>query len=78
MAPLGTPNAIVTKVSEDLHQVTREPELQPKLAALGSYTRPSNCKCSQRRPDQREAGSFFVDGLDVFDRRKTIRLPFKS
>jgi tripartite-type tricarboxylate transporter receptor subunit TctC len=40
VAPLGTPNAIVAKVSEDLHQVTREPELQAKLAALGSYTRP--------------------------------------
>lgn len=40
VAPLGTPQAIISKVSADLHKVTSEPELQQKLAKLGSYTRP--------------------------------------
>ena len=38
VAPVGTPEAIISKVSTDLSKVTAEPELQKKLAALGSYT----------------------------------------
>jgi tripartite-type tricarboxylate transporter receptor subunit TctC len=40
VAPRGTPQAIVDKVSADLHKVTSQPELSEKLAALGSYTNP--------------------------------------
>ena len=40
VAPLGTPEAIIGKVSEDLRKVSGEPELQKKLASLGSYTNP--------------------------------------
>ena len=40
VAPIGTPEAIIDKVSEDLRKVTRDPELQRKLALLGSYTNP--------------------------------------
>lgn len=39
VAPVGTPDAIIGKVSEDLRKVVVEPELEKKLAALGSYTR---------------------------------------
>jgi tripartite-type tricarboxylate transporter receptor subunit TctC len=39
VAPVGTPEAIIGKVSEDLRKVVVEPELEKKLAALGSYTR---------------------------------------
>jgi tripartite-type tricarboxylate transporter receptor subunit TctC len=42
VAPLNTPEAIIQKVSTDLQQVTSQPELQKKLAQLGSYTRPMN------------------------------------
>jgi tripartite-type tricarboxylate transporter receptor subunit TctC len=40
VAPVGTPQTAIAKVSKDLHRVTGEPELQKKLAKLGSYTRP--------------------------------------
>jgi tripartite-type tricarboxylate transporter receptor subunit TctC len=40
VAPLGTPEAIINTVSADLSKVTKEPELQKKLATLGSYTNP--------------------------------------
>jgi len=40
VAPLGTPDAIIKKISKDLYDVTSEPELQERLAKLGSYTRP--------------------------------------
>jgi tripartite-type tricarboxylate transporter receptor subunit TctC len=40
VAPVRTPEAIITKVSEDLRKVTAEPELQKKLATLGSYANP--------------------------------------
>lgn len=40
VAPAGTPEAIIRKVSEDLHKVTSQPDLRAKLAKLGSYTRP--------------------------------------
>jgi len=40
VAPLGTPEAIIGKVSEDLRKVVAQPELDKKLAALGSYTNP--------------------------------------
>jgi tripartite-type tricarboxylate transporter receptor subunit TctC len=40
VAPLGTPEAIVRKVSDDLKKVTAEPELGQKLATLGSYANP--------------------------------------
>lgn len=42
VAPIGTPDAIIQKVSNDLKKVTSQPELQAKLAKLGSYTRPMN------------------------------------
>jgi tripartite-type tricarboxylate transporter receptor subunit TctC len=40
VAPVGTPEAIVRKVSEDLRQVVGDPEFHKKLAKLGSYPRP--------------------------------------
>jgi tripartite-type tricarboxylate transporter receptor subunit TctC len=40
LAPNGTPEPILTKVSEDLRRVVSEPEFQGKIAKLGSYTRP--------------------------------------
>jgi tripartite-type tricarboxylate transporter receptor subunit TctC len=40
VAPLGTPGAIINKVSVDLSKVAAEPELQKKLATLGSYPIP--------------------------------------
>jgi len=40
VAPVGTPDAIVRKVSEDLYKVSSNPELDRKLAKLGSYTHP--------------------------------------
>jgi tripartite-type tricarboxylate transporter receptor subunit TctC len=40
VAPIGTPDAIVRKVSEDLRQVASNPELDRKLAKLGSYAHP--------------------------------------
>jgi tripartite-type tricarboxylate transporter receptor subunit TctC len=40
VAPRGTPDAIIGKIGKDLYDVTGEPELQKKLAKLGSYTRP--------------------------------------
>ena len=39
VAPLGTPENIISKVSSDLQQLLTRPELRTKLAALGSYTR---------------------------------------
>jgi tripartite-type tricarboxylate transporter receptor subunit TctC len=36
----GTAEAIIDKISEDLRKVTLDPELQKKLAPLGSYTNP--------------------------------------
>ena len=40
VAPVGTPNDVIHKVSADLKRVTAEPELGNKLATLGSYTNP--------------------------------------
>ena len=40
VAPVGTPEAIIGKVSEDVREVVVQPELEKKLATLGSYTRP--------------------------------------
>jgi tripartite-type tricarboxylate transporter receptor subunit TctC len=40
VAPVGTPEAIIGKVSGDLRKVVVEPELNKKLATLGSYTNP--------------------------------------
>ena len=40
VAPVGTPEAIINKVSADLSKVAAEPELQKKLATLGSYPIP--------------------------------------
>ncbi len=39
VAPLGTPETIIRKVSEDLRRVVTDPDLQKKIAARGSYTR---------------------------------------
>jgi len=38
-APVGTPDAIIRKVSEDLARVVNDPDVKRKLAQLGSYTR---------------------------------------
>jgi tripartite-type tricarboxylate transporter receptor subunit TctC len=40
VAPIGTPEAIIDKITEDLRKVTLDPELQRKLAPRGSYTNP--------------------------------------
>jgi tripartite-type tricarboxylate transporter receptor subunit TctC len=40
MAPLGTPDAIIRKVSEDLAKVVTDPDFKRNLAQLGSYSRP--------------------------------------
>jgi tripartite-type tricarboxylate transporter receptor subunit TctC len=40
VAPLGTPDAIVRKASDDLYKVMSDPELQKQLAKRGSYARP--------------------------------------
>src|SRR6185312_16407032 len=40
VAPVGTPQAVIGKVSDDLRKVTAEAELQKKLATLGSYANP--------------------------------------
>jgi tripartite-type tricarboxylate transporter receptor subunit TctC len=40
LAPVGTPELIIRKVSADLKVVLSNAELRSKLAALGSYTRP--------------------------------------
>lgn len=40
VAPPGTPDAIIKKISKDLYDVTNEPDLQQKLAKLGSYPHP--------------------------------------
>jgi tripartite-type tricarboxylate transporter receptor subunit TctC len=39
VAPLGTSDAIVKKISDDLRVAVGDPELKKKLAKLGSYTR---------------------------------------
>lgn len=39
VAPIGTPEAVIRKVNKDLNQVANLPELNKKLAKLGSYTR---------------------------------------
>jgi len=40
VAPVGTPEAIIRKASENLRQVVGDPEFRKKLAKLGSYARP--------------------------------------
>jgi tripartite-type tricarboxylate transporter receptor subunit TctC len=37
VAPLGTPNSVITKVGVDLTKVLNEPEVRQKLATTGSY-----------------------------------------
>ena len=39
VAPIGTPESIIKKVSKDLRSVVTDPDLQRKIAARGSYTR---------------------------------------
>jgi tripartite-type tricarboxylate transporter receptor subunit TctC len=39
VAPIGTPEPIIRKVSEDLHAVVSDPDLKRKIASRGSYTR---------------------------------------
>jgi tripartite-type tricarboxylate transporter receptor subunit TctC len=39
VAPLGTSQTIIGKVSQDLRQAVDDIELQKKIAQLGSYTR---------------------------------------
>ncbi len=38
-APVGTPDAVVQRVSQELAKVVNDPEIKRKLAELGSYTR---------------------------------------
>src|SRR6185436_6501267 len=40
VAPVGTPEPIVSKVSDDLRTVLNNPEVRSKLSAVGSYARP--------------------------------------
>lgn len=40
VAPSGTPDDIVRKVSDDLRIILNNPEVRSKLAAVGSYARP--------------------------------------
>jgi tripartite-type tricarboxylate transporter receptor subunit TctC len=40
LAPPGTPEAIVRKISEDLIKVSADPELQERLAKLGARINP--------------------------------------
>jgi len=40
VAPRGTPDAIIQKVSDDLKTILNGPETRGKLAAVGSYARP--------------------------------------
>ena len=40
VAPVGTPDAIVKKVSDALRQAVGDIDVQKKLAATGSYVRP--------------------------------------
>src|SRR4051795_3991191 len=40
VAPAGTPENIVRKVSDDLNVILNNPEVRGKLAAVGSYARP--------------------------------------
>jgi tripartite-type tricarboxylate transporter receptor subunit TctC len=39
VAPIGTPEPIIRKLSEDLRQVVSDPDLKQKIAVRGSYTR---------------------------------------
>lgn len=39
VAPLGTPNSVITKVGVDLTKVLNEPEVRRKLATTGSYAK---------------------------------------
>ena len=41
VAPVGTPDAIVRKISDDLRAVLTNPEIRDKLAARGAYVHPS-------------------------------------
>jgi len=40
LAPPGTPQPIINKVSADLTKVVSDPSFKAKLGKLGSYTRP--------------------------------------
>jgi tripartite-type tricarboxylate transporter receptor subunit TctC len=42
MAPTGTPDQIVQKVSRDLRVVLGQPEVQEKIRKLGAYVRPTS------------------------------------
>src|SRR5262245_48573837 len=41
VAPVGTPDAIVRKISDDLRAVLTDPEIRDKLAARGAYVHPA-------------------------------------
>ena len=42
VAPVGTPQAIVRKISDDLRVVLVKPEIKDKIAARGGYVHPAN------------------------------------
>ena len=39
VAPVGTPQQIITKISEDLHRLVSDPDFKKTIATRGSYTR---------------------------------------
>jgi tripartite-type tricarboxylate transporter receptor subunit TctC len=39
VAPVGTPQPTITKISEDLRKVASDPDFKKTIAARGSYTR---------------------------------------
>jgi tripartite-type tricarboxylate transporter receptor subunit TctC len=39
VAPVGTPEPIIAKISEDLHKVVTDPDFKKTIATRGSYTR---------------------------------------
>ena len=39
VAPVGTPQPLITKISEDLRKVVSDPDFKKTIAARGSYTR---------------------------------------
>ena len=53
-APVGTPAAIISKVSADLTKVVTDPEVKKKLAATGSYARAMTADETQAFVDKQQ------------------------
>ena len=75
MAPAGTPDAIVQKINRDLSSVLGQPELQEKLAKLGTYVQPMSVagdrSVHQIRTEAVAADCEKTDGLAVTGRFPT-------